>query len=463
MTDVAVAAEKPLKIVKLVAENVKKLRAVSITPDGNVVQIAGPNGSGKTSTLNSIWWALAGAGVVQASPIRKGEETATIKLDVGEAADAVEYVITRRFQRTDDGDFTTSIKVTSPDGGQYNKPQQILDGLAGPGGLAFDPLAFARAKAKDQFETLRRFVPGLDFEATDRLNKTDFDKRTTVNREAKEKRAQAHAIEIPEATPRDRIDETAIVDEIAAVGDHNAMIERRKEGRAQVAAQGVGHREDAQRARDKAVELRKQADAQDAQAEASNLLAKECEDRLANAEPLPDPKDAAAIKAKLEEAKRINAAVEQARRRELLIAEAAELERDAEALTAKIDARNEEKRAAIAAAKMPVEGLGFGEDCVTFNGVPFNQASDAEQLRASIAIAMAANPRLKVVLVRDGSLLDRKSMQLLAEMADAHGCQVWVECVNDTGEVGIVMEDGMVVSTPATRAGGKPASAQAAE
>ena len=38
-----------MKIVRLTAENIKRLVAVEITPDGNVVQITGKNGAGKTS------------------------------------------------------------------------------------------------------------------------------------------------------------------------------------------------------------------------------------------------------------------------------------------------------------------------------------------------------------------------------------------------------------------------------
>lgn len=49
-----------MKIVQLTAENVKRLTAVSIAPDGNLVQITGRNGQGKTSVLDAIWWALAG-------------------------------------------------------------------------------------------------------------------------------------------------------------------------------------------------------------------------------------------------------------------------------------------------------------------------------------------------------------------------------------------------------------------
>ena len=73
-----------MKIIKLEAENIKRLVAVEITPDGHMVQISGRNGAGKTSVLDAIWWALAGADAIQAKPIREGETTAHITLDLGE-------------------------------------------------------------------------------------------------------------------------------------------------------------------------------------------------------------------------------------------------------------------------------------------------------------------------------------------------------------------------------------------
>jgi hypothetical protein len=76
------------------------------------------------------------------------------------------------------------------------------------------------------------------------------------------------------------------------------------------------------------------------------------------------------------------------------------------------DKRNADKRAKIAAAMMPVDGIEFAEDeSILLSGLPFEQASDAEQLRASIAIAMAANPRLRVIRVRGGSLLEEDAQQ----------------------------------------------------
>lgn len=57
---------------------------------------------------------------------------------------------------------------------------------------------------------------------------------------------------------------------------------------------------------------------------------------------------------------------------------------------------------------------------------------------------MAANPKLRVLRIRDGSLLDKKSLGLIAAMADDQDFQVWIEAVDTTGKVGIFMEDGAV-------------------
>ena len=51
-----------MNIVKLRAENIKRIVAVEIEPDGALVQITGRNGAGKSSVLDAIWWALAGNG-----------------------------------------------------------------------------------------------------------------------------------------------------------------------------------------------------------------------------------------------------------------------------------------------------------------------------------------------------------------------------------------------------------------
>ncbi len=115
-------------------------------------------------------------------------------------------------------------------------------------------------------------------------------------------------------------------------------------------------------------------------------------------------------------------------------------------MTANIAALDAERRERIASASWPVDGLGFDEaGTVTFRGVPLSQASQAEQIRVSMAIGLALNPSLRVVLVRDASLLDDKSLALVAEMAERADAQVWLERVSKADAGAIVIEDGHVV------------------
>ena len=436
------AKDKPLHIVSLTAENVKRIVAVSITPTGNLVEIAGKNGAGKTSILDSIWWALGGAGALQKAPIRKGQDKASIRLDLGD------YIVTRKFERVEGDEFTTTLSVENADGGKLTKGQTLVSSFLGD--LTMDPLEFLRKKPKDQFDTLKGYVQGVDIEAMDAANRADFDKRTDVNRRAKGKTAEADAIPIPDATPLEKVDESAITDELASVGEHNAQIERRRENREKVAADAASSRTVAGEHRARAAELI-------AAAEHLESQAAEMETKLAEAPPLPEPKDAAEVRARLDAAKKTNAAVDQANRRKALKTDAAALEKEAAEITARIEARNKQKQDAIAAAKMPVEGITFADGAILLNGVPFDQASDAEQLRASVAIAMAGEPRLRVLRIREGSLLDEDGLKLVAEMAQAKDWQVWVERVDSTGSRGFVIEDGHVRTTP------NPAAALAAE
>src|SRR3546814_14706996 len=103
--------------------------------------------------------------------------------------------------------------------------------------------------------------------------------------------------------------------------------------------------------------------------------------------------------------------------------------------TKDIDDSNGRKRQAIAKADMPVSGLGFGDGFITLNGLPFDQASTAEQIGASVGMGMAANPRLRVIMIREGSLLADHSMKLVADLAEKHDYQVWLDSRSDERRV----------------------------
>ena len=425
-----------MKIIELAAENVKRLKAVAIRPDGNLVEISGRNGQGKSSVLDAIWWALSGTSHIQAVPIRKGETEARIRLDLGELK------VIRTFKKREDETFTTSIVVESQEGARFPSPQRMLDSLLGE--LSFDPLAFSRMDGRRQLEALKRFVPGVDFAAMEKANKADFDKRTEVNRQAKTLRTQASVIVVPENAPAERIDESALVEEMEQAGEHNADLERRKMRREQAAQDIATKRRDAERERGIAADLRKQADAADARAKVEDGVADELQSRLDGAPALPQPIDTSALRLRIDEARDQNHAVGLREQRIAIEAKAREAEEASAALTKAMDERAAQKREAIEKADLPVPGIAFGDDEILLNVVPFDQASSAEQLRTSVAIAIAANPKLRVIRVQDGSLLDEEAMAILAEMANAADCQVWVEVVQSGRSTAVVIEDGQV-------------------
>lgn len=472
-----------MRIISLTAENIKRLVAVDIRPTANMVKITGRNGQGKTSVLDAIWWAIGGAKHIQVNPIRKGANKARIKLDLGE------LMVTRTFTReaseftrdgiegSEDG-YTTELRVVNAAGQRIpGGAQELLNGFLNA--LCFDPLEFARKKPKEKFDMLRLLVPKVDFALIDAAHQADYDKRTNINRLADEARARAASIEVPEDTPTERVDEDAIISELQRAGEFNAEILTRKTRREALAQQITQARTQASTMRaqlesscaeiyahrDRTIQeinaqiaaLQRRAESVIADAEASRALKRQETEtqasqlessaatnqaRLDAAEALPEPKDPAEIRARLDKARAINANVLRIIEKVQLEHNAIEHEQQARVLTDRINARQQAKRDAIAEANLPVEGLGFGDNVVLFNGQPFEQASDAEQWRVSCAIAMANNPQLRVMRIRQGSLLDDASLALIDELCEKHDFQCWIEIVDSSGEIGFVLEDG---------------------
>lgn len=447
-----------LRIVQLVAENYKRLRAVEITPAGDIVTIAGRNAQGKTSILDAIWSALAHADHVQAMPIRAGATAARIRLDLGELK------VERRF--TEKG---TTLTIENGDGARFPSPQKMLDDLIGA--LSFDPLAFVRMKAPDQFTELKSLAGvKLDFDKLAALNKSDYERRTDVNRRAKQKRDTANAIAIPAADNSEGVDEDGLLDQLQQAAEHNDMIASRTAARQAIAADAARLHREAKAEDESAARLQVEVDnmlqriEQATQERAKRLthaaeteaLAAEKDRVIATSSPLPPPVDVSEVREKLDAAKKLNAGRAQAQlangQKAEFTQQAEALEAESRAITDAMDARLEQKADAIKNAKMPVAGLGFGDGVLTFNGVPLDQASSADQLKISLSIAMAANPKLRVLRIQDGSLLDSDSLATIAKMAGANDYQVWLERVDETGKIGITIEDGEVVAVnePAT-------------
>lgn len=409
-----------MKIIELNAANVKRLRAVDITPDPHVQVITGRNGQGKTSVLDSIWLALGGGAASKGTtrPVRDGEDSATVRLDLGE------YVVTRTWA----GEKST-LKVESADGAKFSSPQSLLDGLVGR--LSFDPLAFTQMPAREQRDALLSLVD-LPFDPAelDRRRTDLFEERTRIGRDGKQLDGQLAGMPIAAAdTPDEEVSSADVVAELQAARAVGEQIDR------------TTREMDAARAYREACEaaLARAKSDLDAAIEAESIV-----DWQVKA--LPDRPDMAAIEAKLSSLDEVNAAVRAKRERARVAAAAVEAREAYEQRTADIARVDEEKARGLAAATFPIDGLGFDADGVTYQGVPFSQASSAEQIRVSLAMAMALNPKLRVIRILDGSLLDSDNLALVTQMAVEQDYQVWIERVSDGSGVGVEITDGQVAA-----------------
>jgi hypothetical protein len=416
------------KIIRLQAENVKRLNVVEIKPDGDVVTISGRNGQGKTSVLDAIAYALGGKGTQPTKPIREGAEFASVVVELDD------LVVRRRWTAND----KSTLVVESKNGARYPSPQAVLDKLVGE--LTFDPLAFSRMKPADQVATLKR-VAGLDFAKLDAERDRVFADRTVANRDVAAVRAQVNAM--PEVDAPD-----AEVSVAAIARKHSEAVAA---GRALDALK----REQAECLEEIEASKRVVADLQRQIKEELALqgtLAARSKEMLAKIEATTVP-DADALAAQLESAEGTNAKVRLKARRAEKLAALADAQALAAKLTARLEAIDAEKLAKLSESPMPVPGLSFTAAGVTFDGIPFDQASAAEQLRVSVAMGLSLNPELRVMLIRDGSLLDADSMTLLKDLAERHEAQIWVEKVADGDAVGVVIEDGRVVVAAAELVG----------
>lgn len=409
----------PMRIVQLDSENVKRLRAAHIKPDGNMVVIGGKNGAGKTSVLDSIMYALGGRDAIPVEPIRRGAEEAAIDVDLGDLK------VRRTF--TAKGSYLT---VTTTDGAKYPSPQAMLDDLVGR--LSFDPVAFSRMKPAEQAAALRELV-GIDHSELDAKRKAVYDRRTEANRDLKRLNAQVDGMTHHEDAPDEPVSVTELSAKLEEAIQCNRKIELAAEDAMKLAR-------DVEMIDEMIASLEEKLnDARADRAKVAERLAR-CEAAALEAKPI----DTREIREQIAAAESINAKVRDNQRRAAAIAERDEFAGSVEQMTARIAEFDAKKEADLAAAAFPVEGLGFDENGVTLNGVPFAQASAAEQLRVSVAMGLAANPRLRVILIRDASLLDVDSMALLEQMADEHDAQLWVERVGEGDECSIVIEDGAV-------------------
>lgn len=419
-----------MRIVSLEERNIKRISAVEITPDGNLVVLGGANGAGKTSILDGIEMALAGGRAIPDRPLRKGAKTGKVVLDLGE------YTVRRTFTAAGG----TNLTITAKDGSRFPSPQAMLDKITGQ--LAFDPLAFVAQKPDEQLETLKRLV-GLDFTQAEAERQRLYDRRREVNLDVKNLQAQLAGIpeepDVPdaEASIADLLVEKERADELNAANQA-----QRDDIEVLTKAITRGH-EEIKKAKAEIDKWQQYIEERATGINTARERRANIMDELEHAQDI----DTAAIQERIAGAEQTNRRVRAQQQRRDLVAKHNAAEVFSKDLTTRMDKIDTDKAATLEGAEFPVAGLSFDDSSVLYNGIPFPQASSSEQLRVSVAIGAALNPTLRVILVRNGNDLDGDGLKLLAGFAAEKDMQVWVERIAGGGGLPeVIIEDGQVVS-----------------
>jgi len=150
------------------------------------------------------------------------------------------------------------------------------------------------------------------------------------------------------------------------------------------------------------------------------------------------------IQEEIQQAEAVNKQVESNEKAERLLEELQEKEGQANNLTKLIEEIDNQKAQTLRNTIFPVDGLSVNDADVIYKGYPFDQCADSEKIRVSTAIGMSMNSNLKVIFVRNASLLDDQSWDIVFDMAKENGYQVIAEVVGDGDRVVIVLEDGEI-------------------
>lgn len=439
--------ETPLSVMRLDINDFGVIKAVRITPDGQVITLTGEYGSGKSTLLAALRTVFGGKEYAPDEPIRRGAQRAEIVVVLG--ADGKELF---HIQQVFTGK-STSFKVLDAEGKPVPSPRAFLDGLVG-GELALEPTKFLRLSPKEQAEAVLK-AAGVDLDGLDTDAKRAFEERTNWNRNVARMEAQLKGM--PEVDLPADAKEESLQEVLAEQQALLAAKQKNDEVRAE-AREARRRADEAQRAyeatRVEVSRLEQELAALQAKLAAAQARQKEqmtaavqasdaAETKEEAATALEDP-NLTAVTVKLAGLEDHNRKVAQRTARAAKVAELEEAKAESARLTGIIDGVAEKKKKLLGSIDLGVEGLGVVDGQLTLNGFPLAQASMTERLLAAVAVGLQGK-RLPIVLLEEAAYLSPKGLQAVAEFAQKRGATVWLERPLTNGpNPGVVLVDGTV-------------------
>lgn len=416
-----------VKITALEAENVKRIKAVALTPSPTgLTLVGGNNNQGKTSVLDALAWALGGDRFRPDAAQRDGAiAPAHLKVTLSNGV-----VVERKGKNA-------SLTVTDPTGRRSG--QQLLNAFVEP--LALDLPRFMDASDKEKADILLRIIGiGAELHTRDLEIKGLYDKRTFTGQLAAQKKHFAEEmISYPEA-PDEPVSASDLIRQQQDILARNGENQRKRRQAQELTRQREEAMAEMHRLDERIAELT--ARREEVSKKHTELFV-QAMDAAKSAEQLQDESTAAlesSIRDIEETNRKVRANLEKARAED----EAAQYASDYDKLTGQIEDKRADRMALLNGADLPLPGLSVEDGVLTYKGKHWRDMSGSDQLRVATAIVRRLNPDCGFVLLDKLEQMDMTTLQEFSAWLEAEGLQAIATRVSTGSECQIIIEDGMV-------------------
>lgn len=416
-----------VKITALEAENVKRIKAVALTPSPTgLTLVGGNNNQGKTSVLDALAWALGGDRFRPDAAQRDGAiAPAHLKVTLSNGV-----VVERKGKNA-------SLTVTDPTGRRSG--QQLLNAFVEP--LALDLPRFMDASDKEKSDILLRIIGiGAELHTRDLEIKGLYDKRTFTGQLAAQKKHFAEEmISYPEA-PDEPVSASELIRQQQDILARNGENQRLRAQYAELEQQVQQCVDELKRTRERIATLQQLADELDAK---HTKLFNQRETARKTVSQLQDESTAeleASIRDIEETNRKVRANLEKSRAED----EAAQYASEYDRLTESIQQKRADRMALLNGADLPLPELSVEDGVLTYKGKHWRDMSGSDQLRVAAAIVRRLNPDCGFVLLDKLEQMDMTTLQEFSAWLEAEGLQAIATRVSTGSECQIIIEDGMV-------------------
>ena len=407
-----------VKITQFEAENVKRIKALTLTPAENgLTVIGGRNNQGKTSSLDAIVWALCGERYRPSQAVREGSVIPPrMRMELSNG------VVVERSGKNSD------LKVTDTRGRRAG--QTLLNSFVEE--LALNMPKFMQSTSKQNADTLLRHI-GLEDQVLtlEREEKELYDRRRAVGQLYEQKAKYAEELPSWPDAPSEPVSALELIhrqqDILARNGENQRKRDRAKklDEQCAIAKEQVEDLEMRLReAKEKYLALR--ADCETAQRDALDL----------------QDESTVELEQSLRDVEAVNAKVRTNQDKARAAAEAKQYSDQYAALTESLEEVRQRKLDLLTGADLPLPGLSVEDGELTYQGRPWDCMSGSDQLKVSTAIVRALKPDCGFVLLDKLEQMDLETLREFSAWMEAEGLQGIATRVSTGEECSIIIEDG---------------------